>query len=693
MAVVVTYCRRSNHDRYFFDDPLRLLGGSIEAPAFNLRNPLMVAKHVRSAILSSLLLGSTESGESGSQVREVLDILFPTFIRSYLLDEENQFRQTPTSTAPLHSLISTMKQGLADCLVTLFAQHWPQEAAELATRTAIEQIIDGTAAELDTVIKRLHRRLIWARSTRADLHKKKDSGLIDREEEQLLRRCDDFINSIVTCDRQTYTLTVLAVEGFLPGYGVYEGGIVASARRGVARTSGPKAFDLSRSNVVALREFVPGNRLYANRGTFYVARYHLGADETARIRTLRVDPLKGYVTDQAGDASYGQTGGVPIDALPLTDLDLAHESRITEDENLRFSMPVSVLGRLRKHNRGGKGIKIGDQDVSYLRGQGIELVNLGEAGRVKNQELGHWICSVCGAAKSPYAVPTEINQFLKIHKERCGKEVTRLALSVHADVDMLQFHAVACEADGFNVGEALRTAATRLLDMGPDDLQLLLVRKADDKLDLLIYDPMPGGSGLLEQMLDRWQELIDTAKELLAGCSQECEAACYACLKTFRNQSYHELLNRHHALELVEKLNAQPEFYRTIQPIYDEEKPGVGTPSNQPEARLLRLLQDHHFPSGVCRKRISTTAGLSTEPDWVHEETKVAVYLDGMSRGLHGDPKTAQRDQLIRGMLELDGYTVIVVQSRDLDDAQAVRQHLKNIAQAMGRSDLLGAFV
>ena len=489
MAVVVTYCRRSNHDRYFFDDPLRLLGGSIEAPAFNLRNPLMVAKHVRSAILSELLLRSTEEGEAGSQVKDLLDILFPTFIRSYLLDQENQFRQTPTSTAPLHSLISTMKQGLTDRLVTLFAQHWPEEAAELTSRIAIEQIIDGTAAELDTVIKRLHRRLIWARSTRADLHKKKDSGLIDREEEQLLRRCDDFINSIVTCDRQTYTLTVLAVEGFLPGYGVYEGGIVASARRGVARTSGPKAFDLSRSNVVALREFVPGNRLYANRGTFYVARYHLGADETARIRTLRVDPLKGYVTDHAGDASYGQTGGVPIDALPLVDLDLAHESRITEDENLRFSMPVSVLGRLRKHNRGGKGIKIGDQDVSYLRGQGIELVNLGEAGRVKNQELGHWICAVCGAAKSPYAVPTETNQFLKIHKERCGKDVTRLALSVHADVDMLQFHAVACEADGFNIGEALRTAATRLLDMGPDDLQLLLVRKADDKLDCSFMTP------------------------------------------------------------------------------------------------------------------------------------------------------------------------------------------------------------
>ena len=376
----------------------------------------------------------------------------------------------------------------------------------------------------------------------------------------------------------------LGIEGFLPGYGVYEGGITASAQRGFARRPGPRAFDLNRSNVVALREFVPGNRLYANRGTFYVARYHLGAEETARIRTLRVNVEKGCVTEQAADASYGQSGGVAIDALPLTDLDLALESRITEDENLRFSMPVCVLGRLRKRNRGGKAFKIGDMEVSHVRGQGIELVNLGEAGRVKQGELGHWICSVCGASKTPYAVPAEIAQFMKIHKERCGRDVARLALTVQADVDLLQFHAVKNEADGINIGEALRTAATRLLDMGPDDLQLLIVEKPDDKHDLLIYDPMPGGSGLLEQMLVRWQELIATAKNLLAGCVQECETACYACLKTFRNQFYHAMLNRHDGLELMDKLNFLPEGYRDIVPVFEEEKPGEGTPSNPPEA-------------------------------------------------------------------------------------------------------------
>src|SRR5271166_4233903 len=116
---------------------------------------------------------------------------------------------------------------------------------------------------------------------------------------------------------------------------------------------------------------------------------------------------------------------------------------------------------------------------------------------------------------------------------------------------MLQFHDVEDEATGINIGEGLRTAATRLLDMGHEDLQLLLVQKPDEKTDLLIYDPMPGGSGLLEQLLSRWKELVAAARELLTGCVLACDTACYSCLKTFRNQFYHALLNRHDAQPLM----------------------------------------------------------------------------------------------------------------------------------------------
>jgi hypothetical protein len=60
-----------------------------------------------------------------------------------------------------------------------------------------------------------------------------------------------------------------------------------------------------------------------------------------------------------------------------------------------------------------------------------------------------------------------------------------------------------------------------------------------------------------------------------------------------------------------------------------------------------------------------------------------------MSRALHGDPNTAKKDNIIRQAIEVDGYTVIVVQSRDLNDPEAVRQHLRNIARAIGRDDLV----
>ena len=54
MAVDLTYCRPVSHDRAYFTEPLKLLDGRIDAPAFNLRNDVMVAKHVHATIIGAL---------------------------------------------------------------------------------------------------------------------------------------------------------------------------------------------------------------------------------------------------------------------------------------------------------------------------------------------------------------------------------------------------------------------------------------------------------------------------------------------------------------------------------------------------------------------------------------------------------------------------------------------------------------
>jgi len=53
-GVVFSYARTLPHDTHFFSNPASLLTGNIKPPKFNLRNQVMVRKHVHSIVLSVL---------------------------------------------------------------------------------------------------------------------------------------------------------------------------------------------------------------------------------------------------------------------------------------------------------------------------------------------------------------------------------------------------------------------------------------------------------------------------------------------------------------------------------------------------------------------------------------------------------------------------------------------------------------
>ena len=111
------------------------------------------------------------------------------------------------------------------------------------------------------------------------------------------------------------------------------------------------------------------------------------------------------------------------------------------------------------------------------------------------------------------------------------------------------------------------------------------------------------------------------------------------------------------------------------------------------------LIQDTSIP---CRFTIEHFGnGLSRRKRWALSYEQLANRTGQLSTALTGTPWpdllvallmaglfSWSALQIIRQSLELDGFTVIVVQKRDLDDPQAVRLHLRNIAQAMGRDDL-----
>ena len=80
MAVNLTYCRNVSHDRAYFAEPLKMLGGRIDPPAFNMANELMVAKHVHAQVVTVLhQLARPSSGLSNPDQEEIQSALRTAF--------------------------------------------------------------------------------------------------------------------------------------------------------------------------------------------------------------------------------------------------------------------------------------------------------------------------------------------------------------------------------------------------------------------------------------------------------------------------------------------------------------------------------------------------------------------------------------------------------------------------------------
>lgn len=79
---------------------------------------------------------------------------------------------------------------------------------------------------------------------------------------------------------------------------------------------------------------------------------------------------------------------------------------------------------------------------------------------------------------------------------------------LYADIvaDCLTIPSCPNRTDAYSLLEAIRMGATHVLDMHLEDLQILVIGHVDrDEVDGMLWDPMPGGSGLLDQIRDRFE--------------------------------------------------------------------------------------------------------------------------------------------------------------------------------------------
>lgn len=716
MAVNMTYSRPVSHDQVYFSDPLKLLEGRVDPPRFNLRNDLLVRKHVHASILTRFHhLGRDSSGLSEFDRKEINDTInhiFPKQIRDYLFCEDGTLRSTPFDVSTFNTLLTKYATDLNTWIQDTFLRWWPEADNSVVVEEVLNGFVAGAGDELHAVISRFRKRLNWAlaQMERLDRERRRRATL-DPAEDALYRRCDKLIKILkgqISRRRSqaegyddTNTFAALALEGYLPGYGLDIGSILGTAQ--MPRYLGlQEDYDLRRPTVLALREYVPGNLIYANGQRFIPRYFHLEPEEPVNFQ---IDPVHCAVTEigmpaprREGTATMQTMATVEMRAVSMCDVDLPHNSHINDEEEFRFQMSVAIYGYEKNQHSGGVAYQWGSRTLLHRRGVHFRLLNVGAKRLIETADssFGYPVCLVCGQSRSPFSSARELDHFAEDHRERCGRPVE--ATGFYADIVADALSLPDCESRemAYSILEALRTGASQVLEMETEDLEILVIgRPGSESVNGLLFDPMPGGSGLLDQICERYSEVIQTARNLVEHCPSGCARACVDCLMRFRNAFFHAHLNRHIATEFFQEWGETISEDHDIPPLQPQQPASdSGFTVNQAEATLRRLLINAGFPEGEWQRQFQLGRPLGTTTpdcyfaDELSEEPGVCIYLDGLSEQLHGNPETRARDQQIREQLRVQGYEVVEIAASDLNDKGAMKRHFFRLARFLiGREE------
>lgn len=701
MAVILTYAQPKSHDRAYFNEPMKLLGGRIEPPGFNLRNEVMVRKHVHAIALT--VLQQLAGPNAGMEVMERADLvetlrrMFPLRVRDYLFDGEGQVRAQVMDISPLRDVLQKYARTLEGAAESAFREGWPASDLAVIEPERLRRYLAEMPNELREVLERLKRRLEWAieQLDRLDGVRRRQ-GTLDPEQDALRNRCDRYVKRLKGNDKRqkreaegfddTNTYGVLAAESFLPGYGLDSGWVIAT-HEAPRHNMSFRDWELRRNPAYALREYIPGNLVYANGHKFIPRYYKLEPGEPVRFL---VD-VGNEAVSEVQENSLAGMGSQTIPAVPICDVSLPHNSQISDDEDYRFQLSVAVYGYEQAQHGGGKQFRWGTRVINHRTGVRLRLVNVGASSLTRNAgPLGYPVCLVCGQSRSPLASPADLQTFGGDHRLRCGRAVDRVGFYADIVADAISLEGARDREEAFSVMEALRIGASEVLDMEIEDLQLLAVGHAGGRgVSMLLYDPMPGGSGLLDQMIARWPEVVAAAKGLVEECPGQCRSACVDCLLHFRNAYYHRHLNRMTALERFDEWTGMLVFLNDIPSRLPQTATGA-VPVNEPELALRAMLERAGLQGYLPQRPIDLGRPLGTTvPDFYYESRHpdvfagVCIYLDGMGQHLHGRPETQRRDREIREELRNEGYEVIEIQFGQLSDPDAMRGHFFRLGRLL----------
>lgn len=516
-----TYCKRGPHDLYHFAAPERMISGRTQPPTIGLSNEKIVTRHLVAVALSAYFRSATEKFKS-------VEALLGDIVNPRASHEITHFL-----TIHREFIEKDLQDVIPEQIWRIVQESWIQRVAG----SYVDCDGQPTDSRFQLAEQEVSSDLTAVMALEEEARRARDYS----SAEWAKRRADTIRNENV--------LSFLSRKAVLPKYG-FPVDVVELDTQRVFRNRESAAVQLQRDLSIAISEFAPSSQIIANKRlwTSYGLK-RVAGKEWPRMRYKRCQEHNVFVQWKEGSPEPTSPCGHPLPkgvyVVPqfgfLTERDKSDaptgrparvfSTRPYFSHNLAQSPDSHTIGKhegLLRVSKASPGM----------------MVVLCEGSRGK----GFYVCSACGAGFTSRP---------KSHRNPVGATCTgcleNVALGHEFVTDVLRLQFIPPPPTGpnplafaYSLSHALVEGVAEVLDVPVNDLNATVAQARERVIpEIVVYDNVPGGAGLVSRLHDEHvlqESLTMSLKRVNGKCG--CETSCYGCLRAYRNQFAHHLLNR-----------------------------------------------------------------------------------------------------------------------------------------------------
>ena len=542
VSVAVTYVRNAPHDQYLFQNPKMIIEGRMPVPFINITNTVLAQRHANSLLLGYFLRAMASSGMDAG----MLDTA--TVEDFFLLGDGDEklslrfcqwLRQPNVRTGLLARLTAVLPAGIA------LTPEQALDEAEAALMTRDDSVLKE---RVEAPLQRLQEQLDDVRTQANDLARPVN-------QRSALGKSAISLEKLIRQFREQRLIDFLSSQSWLPGYAFPQNVVKLLVRH----SEEGSRMRLERDREMGISEYAPGAEIVADGQLLRSGAISFNSrepDVRFYTRCPQCRKISRYLEAEKDNISLTCTRcGTEVIRPPKRYLKPDGFSTLVSDQ-------VEEPGMYRKQPPRNSDVFLleGARDEDFVRHASLAGVSYGIRrkgimfransgykfrGFKVCRRCGKWIEGAPGAShKTPWG-------------SDCGGMKCDLHLAHELETDILQLRFSGCRPPAplitdrpfwHSFQSSFLNGCNDALGIDFNDLGATFNGWTDSSWvgELVVYDRVPGGAGHIDRIVDHLDAVMQHALQRVRDCKgcTDVEASCYACLRTYSNQSQWDDLKR-----------------------------------------------------------------------------------------------------------------------------------------------------